>query len=752
MSLRQLVFVTRAAEPRVADCARLSQLLVPTTKESDASANTQSHDLLLRGGFIRQSSAGVYSYLPFGLRVLGKLEAIIDEEMESVGGQKVSLPCLLSSESWKATGRWETTGAEMFKVKDRKHSEFLLSPTHEEEITSLVASLVSSHRQLPLRLYQIGRKYRDELRPRSGLLRAREFIMKDMYSFDVSEDAALDTYEQVQGAYVRILKRIGAPFAVAEADTGNIGGSRSHEYHFISPDGTLANIVVVYQAGREVNPLRLKKLDSLLGATVRPLDNEAPADAAQTIAIIDNSLGEHSAAKVEAIGHTFYLGTKYSAPLGAEFHDSEQRARPIVMGCYGIGVSRMIAAIVEASHDGRGIIWPRAIAPFEVCIVPLQQPKHADRQARISAQLDALVASLNKVLGKRNVVVDDRDAQFGFKMNDAALVGYPFVVVIGRSFLERGQIELHSRADGSVTLASPDEIPAMLARLAPSESDAAQGAALGRITVSVGTLTGKTFTLSIFTTNTVGELKYRIFEEEGIPVESQLLVFRDKHLTQDEALVGEFGIQSGSRIQLVLHMAGGPGPPIRTRSQIPEQDNVVFLLCKQNDEIFMLEVHMRQGKTPHTAAKHILRIAQGAAGDKVLQCFDSSECFEISDLGDIDLVFDDASDDVDVDTDPDEEFDLDEFDDSMQDRGASYGSDGDEDGLYSGDLDSVFLHNAIYFDSRGSSVRLSDGDARFCAVHRYSDRHECSFDYKEAGKEALMRDNPLVKRDKLVKL
>ncbi|KAL2919523.1 hypothetical protein HK105_201170 [Polyrhizophydium stewartii] len=613
MSLRQLVFVvsrTRAAEPRVADCARLSQLLVPTTKESDASANTQSHDLLLRGGFIRQSSAGVYSYLPFGLRVLGKLEAIIDEEMESVGGQKVSLPCLLSSESWKATGRWETTGAEMFKVKDRKHSEFLLSPTHEEEITSLVASLVSSHRQLPLRLYQIGRKYRDELRPRSGLLRAREFIMKDMYSFDVSEDAALDTYEQVQGAYVRILKRIGAPFAVAEADTGNIGGSRSHEYHFISPvgedtvltcascgytaneeqavavvpsgvdlgdlaaaigkrslltsmcslsghgssagsdndsgsaagsigsgassaietrrfaaafaDGTLANIVVVYQAGREVNPLRLKKLDSLLGATVRPLDNEAPADAAQTIAIIDNSLGEHSAAKVEAvasrvagsadtivrdtvvtacegdicpscgraqlpssagtpeqsaattpllttsraieIGHTFYLGTKYSAPLGAEFHDSEQRARPIVMGCYGIGVSRMIAAIVEASHDGRGIIWPRAIAPFEVCIVPLQQPKHADRQARISAQLDALVASLNKVLGKRNVVVDDRDAQFGFKMNDAALVGYPFVVVIGRSFLERGQIELHSRADGSVTLASPDEIPAMLAR------------------------------------------------------------------------------------------------------------------------------------------------------------------------------------------------------------------------------------------------------------------------------------------------
>ncbi|KAL2919522.1 hypothetical protein HK105_201169 [Polyrhizophydium stewartii] len=229
-----------------------------------------------------------------------------------------------------------------------------------------------------------------------------------------------------------------------------------------------------------------------------------------------------------------------------------------------------------------------------------------------------------------------------------------------------------------------------------------------RITVSVGTLTGKTFTLSIFTTNTVGELKYRIFEEEGIPVESQLLVFRDKHLTQDEALVGEFGIQSGSRIQLVLHMAGGPGPPIRTRSQIPEQDNVVFLLCKQNDEIFMLEVHMRQGKTPHTAAKHILRIAQGAAGDKVLQCFDSSECFEISDLGDIDLVFDDASDDVDVDTDPDEEFDLDEFDDSMQDRGASYGSDGDEDGLYSGDLDSVFLHNAIYFDSRGSSGLKSE--------------------------------------------
>ncbi|KAH6583142.1 hypothetical protein BASA60_001612 [Batrachochytrium salamandrivorans] len=553
MSTRNIVTVPNHGErcrppPSVNDYARLSKLLLPTSKDSDPSANSASHDLLLRGGFIRQSSAGIYSYLPFGLRVLDKLEAIIDDEMQHIGGQKISLPCLLSSAPWKATGRWETTGPEMFKVKDRKNSEFLLSPTHEEEITSLVASLVSSHRQLPLRLYQIGRKYRDELRPRSGLLRAREFIMKDMYSFDSSEEAALDTYTLVQSAYHRILSRIGIPFVVAEADTGNIGGTRSHEYHFTSSVGEdtvlacsecgyIANeekaigvassstaevvdvnfhkeleahpvressvscasrlvakspslsikyyklqlqdteerdLAVVYLSGRTINPLHLKKLPELADLCIKEtVAKRVESTDSAGVVVLDESVGNstvsllksaieksaipgdvviqaniitaeegdqcihcHSqpekpltspngeiskpisghlkATRAIEIGHTFYLGTKYSEPLNAKFMSPTQGQHTIIMGCYGMGVSRMVSAIVEASHDKNGIIWPLSVAPYKVCIIALPQKNNADNQAKVDAEVQRLVQVFGSTYGKSNIVVDDRDfVQYG---------------------------------------------------------------------------------------------------------------------------------------------------------------------------------------------------------------------------------------------------------------------------------------------------------------------------------------------------
>ncbi|CAG8782846.1 20343_t:CDS:2, partial [Gigaspora rosea] len=216
-----------------------------STIENDGTFKGESHKLMIRAGLIRQSSSGVYSLLPFALRSIERIEKIIDQEMRNIGAQKLSLPILLSANMWKRTGRWDTTGSEvgsridpiegLFKLKDRKTSDFCLAPTHEEEITQLVANDVFSYRQLPLRLYQIGRKFRDEMRPRAGLLRGREFIMKDLYTFDTTEEAALETYEEVNEAYNKIFSRIGLPFVIAEADTGNIGGTKSHEYHILSP-------------------------------------------------------------------------------------------------------------------------------------------------------------------------------------------------------------------------------------------------------------------------------------------------------------------------------------------------------------------------------------------------------------------------------------------------------------------------------------------------------------------------------------
>ncbi|RUS22921.1 hypothetical protein BC937DRAFT_94918, partial [Endogone sp. FLAS-F59071] len=268
---------------------RLSKMFVPTSKENFLSSNLNSvasHQLMLRAGFIRQSASGVYSLLPFALRTLEKLERIIEEEMRAIDAQKLSLPILLSSEAWKQTGRWESSGGELFRLKDRKHADFLLAPTHEEEITQLVANEVTSHRQLPLRLYQIGRKYRDEMRPRSGLLRGREFVMKDLYTFDATEEEAASTYEDVRRAYTRIFKRIGVPFAVADADTGNIGGTKSHEYHFTSQVGE-DSLLVCPECGYTANEERAR-------GTIPPHPHQSGSVADPNRALLSQLIRSHS--------------------------------------------------------------------------------------------------------------------------------------------------------------------------------------------------------------------------------------------------------------------------------------------------------------------------------------------------------------------------------------------------------------------------------------------------------------------------
>ncbi|KAL4209769.1 hypothetical protein CU097_013372 [Rhizopus azygosporus] len=538
---------------------RLSSYFMPSTKDKATSDSLQSHALLLQSGMIRQSGAGIYSLLPLGLRVIEKIEQIVDEEMRSIGSQKLSLPILLNPDDWKKTGRWDGAAGEFFRLKDRKESDLLLAPTHEEEITRLVAHEIRSPKHLPIRLYQIGRKYRDELRPRAGLLRGREFIMKDLYSFDDSVEAAFETYEQVREAYKRIFTRIGVPFVVAEADSGNIGGSKSHEYHLVSQVGedTLltcsgcgytaneelavgkltttnqqcdetkenavtaliknsvrlnqtsvdATVVSFYEPndtkegiqgyaavltppGRSANLLKvqtklskhLKKTqqlgqvstiemkilseevlkqipsstlvsqlhlflddsisnvatDSLSSKiTVHPADHFRIAKEGDRCTSCDSEL---SSVKAIECGHTFYLGTKYSSALDCGYRKPNGEKVFAEMGCYGIGITRLLAAVAEARYDKRGIVWPRSLAPYKVCIIPTD-----DRKAEFKEMAEKVYDKLNKTF-KGDIVIDDRRSGFGAKMKDAELIGYPFTVVVGqKSLTDESLVELHER-------------------------------------------------------------------------------------------------------------------------------------------------------------------------------------------------------------------------------------------------------------------------------------------------------------------
>ncbi|CAG8617306.1 4319_t:CDS:2, partial [Racocetra persica] len=413
-----------------------------STTEKDGAVKGEGHHLMIRAGLIRQSSSGVYSLLPFALRSLEKLEKIIDQEMRNIGMLETA------ANTWKKTGRWNVTGSELFKLKDRKASDFCLAPTHEEEITQLVANDIFSYRQLPLRLYQTGKKFRDEMRPRAGLLRGREFIMKDLYTFDVTEEAALKTYEEVNEAYKKIFTRIGLPFAVAEADTGIIGGTKSHEFHFLSPageDSILSCIRCGYTSNEEC---------------ARDINDGCPVCYKNSITSHD-SVNFHPLTSNRAIevGHTFLLGTKYSDPLKATFAPENPRHNgellSIQMGCYGIGVSRMIAAVVESSHDSKGIIWPPSIAPYRVCIIPSGDDPEITEKTR--SLYDFLTSECDGLNGE--ILIDDRmNLTFGYRMKDAELLGYPWLMIIGKKFLESGKIEIHERHNNQRRYLEFDEI------------------------------------------------------------------------------------------------------------------------------------------------------------------------------------------------------------------------------------------------------------------------------------------------------
>ncbi len=396
-----------------------SKFFIPTLKEAPQEAESVSHTLMLRAGLVRMLAGGVYTYLPLGLRVLNAIETIIREEMERAGAAELLLPALQPLELWEKTGRDKTIGEVMIRFQDRRGRKLCLGPTHEEVITDLVAHHVSSYRHLPLLLYQIQTKFRDEIRPRYAVIRSCEFVMKDAYSFDRDGEGLKKSYAAMYDAYTRIFKRCGLHTVSIEADSGVMGGSVSHE--FMVPAEIGEDAVLTCAAC------------SFSGAF------------SETLKTCPRCGGGLAKTNTIEIGHIFQLGTKYSATLGAQFLDEKGQLQPVIMGCYGIGVSRLIAAVIEQNHDQAGIIWPQQVSPFQVQILPLNVTDAASMQA---------AGELYAALTARGIAVllDDRDERAGVKFKDAELIGIPHCIVIGPKSIAQGAYELKLRRQKSTEM------------------------------------------------------------------------------------------------------------------------------------------------------------------------------------------------------------------------------------------------------------------------------------------------------------
>ncbi|VAX35054.1 Prolyl-tRNA synthetase, bacterial type [hydrothermal vent metagenome] len=415
-----------------------SKYFIPTLKEIPIGTEAISHQLLLRGGLVHMLTSGVYSYLPLGLRVLRNIEKIIREEMNAVGAQELFLPCLHPIDIWKKTGRDEVLDEVMIKFEDNRGRPMCLGPTHEEIITDLVKNFVQSYRQLPVMLYQIQTKFRDELRARFGIVRACEFIMKDAYSFDRDIEGLKKNYQLMYEAYQNIFKRLNLEVAILEADSGAMGGDVSHEFMVPAPIGE-DTVVSCPACGMNSAP------------------NEEYAQKKICPKCQKGTLETHVAIE---LGHIFQLGTKYSKALGAQFLDEDGQRKDIIMGCYGIGVSRVIAAIVEKHHDNKGIIWPKEVAPFDVEVLPLQSSQDDTEILGLANQYyqELTEAGLE-------VLVDDRDERPGKKFNDADLIGMPLRVTIGKRNLKEGKVELKLRAQDDMVLIDKGELKAKVFEL-----------------------------------------------------------------------------------------------------------------------------------------------------------------------------------------------------------------------------------------------------------------------------------------------
>lgn len=412
---------------------RRSRAFIPTAKEAPSDATLPSHKFLVRGGFINQQGAGLYNFMPLGKIVLEKIRAIVKEELDRAGCQEVQLSFVTPIGLWERSGRSEAMGKEMLRIHDRHENEFVLSPTNEEAMVELVKNRVTSYKDLPLNLYQINTKFRDEARPRYGLMRGREFLMKDGYSFHSSVEDMVREFDLMEETYKKIFTRLGLDFRVVAADSGAIGGDGSKEFHVLANSGedTLvvceaceygANIETIYESEEEIDALKAKSYEEL-----QELKIDKKCSCGATL---------HFKKGIE-VGHIFQLGTKYSAPLEAHFNDENGRAKPFEMATFGIGVSRLVAAVIEQNHDEDGCIWTKATAPYAVNIM-------------VSNIKDAAQMSLGEELYERlknsgvDVILDDSKERFGFKMKDAELIGFPYTIIIGKE-LENGLVQVYER-------------------------------------------------------------------------------------------------------------------------------------------------------------------------------------------------------------------------------------------------------------------------------------------------------------------
>ena len=421
---------------------RLSQYFLPLLRENPSEAQIVSHRLMLRAGMIRQSSAGIYSWLPLGLRVLKRVEQIVREEQDRSGAQEILMPTIQPAELWRESGRYEDYGKEMLRLRDRHDREMLYGPTNEEQVTDIVRGAIRSYRDLPKNLYHIQWKFRDEVRPRFGVMRGREFLMKDNYSFDLDAAAAKHSYNKMFVAYLRTFARMGLKAIPMRADTGPIGGDLSHEFQILAETGESA----VFCDRRWLETADLAD-DVDYDSDLEPLFQKWTALYAATDEIHDPQKcplppEDLVTARGIEVGQTFYFGTKYSVPLGAVVAGPNGEEVPLEMGSYGIGVSRLVGALIEANHDDAGIIWPDSVAPFRLGLINLRA---SDAKCREAA--DDLYAKLRRA--GVEVLYDDRDESPGAKFAAMDLIGLPDQLIIGPRGLAAGTIECKNRRSGT---------------------------------------------------------------------------------------------------------------------------------------------------------------------------------------------------------------------------------------------------------------------------------------------------------------
>ncbi|MBU3078250.1 proline--tRNA ligase [Sphingomonas quercus] len=436
---------------------RLTRYFLPVTKETPADAQIISHKLMLRAGLVRQTAAGIYAWLPLGYRVLRKIEQIVREEQDRSGAIELLMPTLQSADLWRESGRYDAYGPEMLRITDRHDREMLYGPTNEEMITAIFRDNARSYRDLPRSLYHIQWKFRDEVRPRFGVMRGREFLMKDAYSFDMDEAGARASYNRMFVAYLNTFARMGLRAIPMQADTGPIGGDLSHEFIILAPSGESD---VFYHANWE-RPADLSSVDFDDAAALQAIVSGHTADYAATDEKRDPAREAEAGEALRQsrgieVGHIFYFGTKYSGAMGLKLQGPDGAEVVPHMGSYGVGVSRLMGAIIEASHDDKGIIWPDAVAPYAVGIVNMR-----DNDPACTAAADALYAKLNAA--GVETLYDDRSLSGGQKLATMDVIGLPWQIVIGPKGLERGVVELKRRATGETIELAPDEAVARLA-------------------------------------------------------------------------------------------------------------------------------------------------------------------------------------------------------------------------------------------------------------------------------------------------